>query len=115
MTTDRVPGMAEAIDARRLELGLTIGNFADAAGLTRQGLDPVRQGLRRQYNDRTILGVARALRWPIDWLDQLEAGRTPEPQNAPAGDEDWNDLKSSLSPEDRAAVRAIIESLRARS
>jgi DNA-binding XRE family transcriptional regulator len=31
-----VPGMADAIERRRIELGMTPGEFADAAGLTRQ-------------------------------------------------------------------------------
>lgn len=113
MTTDLVPGMAEAIEERRRSLGMTIGDFAAEAGLTRQGLDPVRRGERRQYNDRTILGVARALRWDHDWYDRILAGQRPRNTMAAVpGDDSWDDLKSSLSEEDRAIIRAMIERLR---
>lgn len=72
-----VPGMAEAIERRRRELGLSPGDFATAAGLTRQGLDPVRKGYRRAYQDKVRLGVARALAWPLDAIDRLLAGEDP--------------------------------------
>jgi transcriptional regulator with XRE-family HTH domain len=68
--------MAAAIEQRRLELGLTPGQFADAAGITRQGLDPIRRGVRKAYQDKVKLGVARALRWPPDAVDRLLAGET---------------------------------------
>lgn len=116
MSTE-VPGMADAIERRRLELGMTIGDLADAAGITRQGLDPVRRGEHRSYNDRTIMGVARALRWDVDWLDRLIAGRRPREVRGnllPDDGEDWNQFKSSLSEEDRAAIRTIIDGLIAR-
>jgi transcriptional regulator with XRE-family HTH domain len=72
-----VPGMADAIERRRIELGMTPGEFADAAGLTRQGLNPVRQGRRKAYQDKVKIGVARALRWRGDAIDRLLAGDTP--------------------------------------
>lgn len=108
------PAMADAVDRRRLQLGMTPGDFATAAGLTRQGLDPVRKGELRKYNDRTILGVARALRWEPDWYERLSSGRSPIEAQPHPGDESWDDLRSSLSPEDQASVRAIIESLRSK-
>jgi len=77
MKRDVVPGMAEAIDKRRLELGLSMGGFAKAAGLTRAGLAPVVNGERRDYQDKTRFGLARALHWPVDALDRLMAGEDP--------------------------------------
>ncbi len=72
-----VPGMKDAIERRRLELGLTLGQLEDASGLTRQGLMPVRNGYRRAYQDVTKLGVAKALRWPNDAVDRLMRGEDP--------------------------------------
>ena len=69
-----IPGLAEAIEDRRRQLGLTIGELAEAAGLTRQGLDPLRRGERRSYEDRTIFGIARALRWRGDWYQVISDG-----------------------------------------
>lgn len=67
--------MAEAIERRRRERGLGPGEFARAAGITAQGLRPVRQGIRKAYQDRVLLGVARALAWPDDWYELLLAGQ----------------------------------------
>lgn len=69
--------MAAAIEARRKQRGLAPGEFATRAGLTRQGLDPVRKGLRKAYQDKVKLGVARALDWPDDALDLLMDGADP--------------------------------------
>lgn len=71
--------MAEAVDARCKELGLTPGQFAYEAGLTRQGLADVRNGRRKKYQDRLKFGIARALHWRNDWYEQLLAGLSPEP------------------------------------
>lgn len=76
---DEVPGMAEAIEARRLDRQLSPTAFAKAAGLTTQGLVPVRRGLRRDYHDKVRTGVARALAWPLDWYDRIQAGDTDLP------------------------------------
>ena len=75
-----VPGMAAAIEGRRRQLKLRVGEFVEAAGLTGPGLDPVRKGYQRRYSERTTDGVATALRWPLDWYDRLVAG------------EDWHDF-----------------------
>lgn len=77
MPTEIVPGMAEKIEERRLELDLSLGDFASQAGLTRQGLAPYRKGERRNYNDQAKRGVARALRWRHDAIDRLLAGVAP--------------------------------------
>jgi transcriptional regulator with XRE-family HTH domain len=73
-----VPGMGEAIETRRKSLRLQPGQFAKAAGLTPQGVDPVRKGFRRNYSEKTLIGVAIALRWPLDWYDRLIAGEDPK-------------------------------------
>lgn len=85
--------MAEAIEARRRERQLSPGDFARRAGLTVQGLAPVRNGVRKGYQDKVRAGVARALAWPVDWYDRLLAGEDstsfPETEhpNGPHSDE----------------------------
>jgi hypothetical protein len=76
-STELVTGMGEAVEARRVELGLTITEFVRRTGLTDAGVMPVRKGYRRNYQDRVKLGVARALEWPNDALDRLMAGEDP--------------------------------------
>ena len=91
---DEVPGMKEAIDARRAQRHLSPGQFAVAAGLTEQGLAPVRRGARRNYQDKVRRGVAVALAWPLDWYDRILAGENPakfpdvEHPNQPLSDRD---------------------------
>lgn len=82
MSEEVVPGMAEAIEGRREQLHLSPGDFAHSAGLTAQGLAPVRRGYRRQYQAKVRNGVARALRWPTDWYSRLIDG------------EDWQAFES---------------------
>ncbi|QXC59363.1 hypothetical protein KSP35_13215 [Aquihabitans sp. G128] len=115
--TEVVPGMAEAIEQRRKELGMSPGDFTAATGLTGPGVMPVRKGYRRQYQDRVKLGVARALQWPPDAIDRLMAGEDPDPRPpgpALALDSDVIGLAAragKLSPEQRAKVEGYIEAL----
>lgn len=88
-STEEVPGMAQAIEDRRVELELSPGALAEAAGITRAGLVPVRKGYRRQYQDKVKLGVARALRWEPDAIDRLLKGEKPIPLDD--GDQDPTD------------------------
>jgi transcriptional regulator with XRE-family HTH domain len=69
--------MADAIEQRRVQMGLSPSDFARAAGMTQQGLIPIRHGKRRDYRDKLRLGVARALLWPDDAVDRLLAGEDP--------------------------------------
>lgn len=111
MTEETVPGMAEAVEGRRRELRLRPGQFAQAAGLTPQGLDPVRKGIRRSYSEKTLDGVAQALRWPTDWYDRLQAGEDPTALSdaVPADQSDYNSKISRLSPEAQAVIDTIID------
>jgi hypothetical protein len=72
--SELVPGMAEAVEGRRRQRRLSPSAFADAAGVTVQGLAPVRKGVRRDYQDKIRHGVAAALQWPSNWYDRLLAG-----------------------------------------
>lgn len=87
MAEQTVPHMAQAVESRRKELGLSPSDFAREAGLTVQGLAHVRKGTRRDYQDRVLNGVARALHWPNDWyqriLDGSDGTDLPHTEHAP--------------------------------
>lgn len=76
---DTVPGLSEAIERRRLERGLTLKEFAAAAGVTPQGLAPLRKGYRRNYREKLKIGVCTALGWTADSVDRLLKGLPPAP------------------------------------
>lgn len=104
--------MAEAIEKRRKQLGLSPGDFAELTGLTRQGLIPVRAGHRREYQEKTLQGVAAALRWRWDWYERLEKGQQPvEERRLPADPDNVLDPRiiSSLSEESRKTIENIIK------
>ena len=113
---ERSDELAEIIERRRRELGLTIGAFASTAGLTRQGLDPIRRGVLKSYEDRTIFGIARALRWAPDWYDRILHGGEPTPADEGRTDNGVDDVVdvTGLSAADKEAVRLIVERFRTR-
>lgn len=109
MTTDDpkvIPGMAEAIEARRLDLGLTPGAFAEALGQSTQAARNLRNGLDRDYQDSTRFALARALRWPIDAIERIRSGRLPD-----AG-ASWSDVAEPMDQR-VAALEAEVAELRA--
>jgi transcriptional regulator with XRE-family HTH domain len=96
-----VPGMAEKVEARRLQLGLSPGEFAKRSGVTGAGLSPVRKGRRKRYQMKIIRGVAEALRWRMDWYERIVEGLDPvdsDPVAAVAdalkgvAEEEWADV-----------------------
>jgi len=81
--TDVVDGMARAVEDRRRELGITLPRFREITGLTDQALRNVRRGLRRRYAESTVMSVAGALSWEVDWYDRLLAGEEPVEVSSP--------------------------------
>lgn len=119
-STEVVPGMAEAIEARLQELRLRPGRFAELAGVTLQGLVPIRRGYRRNYQDKVKFGVASALQWPPDAIDRLMDGQAPDPRppapaDAMSPDEEFGfaalDGKPLTDEEKRAAI-AVVRAIR---
>lgn len=73
-----VPGMAEAIHARRRQLRIEdVAELVRRTGLTRQGLAPLLAGVRKGYQERTTGPVCRVLRWKPDGIDRLMRGEAP--------------------------------------
>lgn len=89
--------MRQAVEGRRRELRLSVGELAELAGLSRQGIANVREGRQRDYHESTIFGIARALRWDVDWYERILAGEEPRP--APVRDE--------LTPDDRTLTDRV--------
>lgn len=106
MSDQVVPGMADAIERRRLVLGLGKGQLASKAGLSREGLSPILKGYRRSYNDASVIGVARALRWQVDWYDRLQHGDAPE-EDTPGGAD--VETRLTLLEEAVAQIRQLLE------
>lgn len=79
-----VPGMAEKVEARRRAMRLGPKAFATAAGATLAGVSPIRNGRKKQYQDRILLGVAQALEWPDDWYAMLQRGEDPDRVGRPS-------------------------------
>lgn len=103
-----LPGLAEAIERRRLAVGLGKGHLASAAGLSREGLAPLLKGYRRAYNDSTIIGLARALRWEVDWYERLQHGEPPTEAEGSAS-EALDERLTRLEDEVREIRRMLLE------
>lgn len=85
---DDVPGLADAIERRRRDLGLTVGDLARVTGITRQGLAPLREGKRKAYQERLTMPVCRALGWRSDAIERLMQGLAPVELDAVEPDPD---------------------------
>lgn len=114
MIHDTVPGMAEAIEARRAALNLTVEGLAAAAGLTRPGIKPLREGQRRNYSTATLRGVAEALGWHRDWYDRLQQGASGGELIDPDRVASWDHRISSLPIEVQEAIEYLIQGYEAR-
>lgn len=76
---ERVPGLAEAIKERRIQLNiLSVSDLARAANVTLEGLRPLVAGERRKYQDRLKWPVCEALKWTPDSIDRLLRGEPAE-------------------------------------
>lgn len=85
MEYEVVPALRDAVEQRRKALGLGPGALAEAAGVTNEGLMPLRKGYRKQYQERLTAGVCRALGWTTDSIDRILAGDQPVLADQQAG------------------------------
>ena len=91
---DISPRLRDAIEARRAALGIGKSELAERAGVTVQGLAPLRRGEVRAYQDRLKFAVCRVLGWSNDSIDRLMrdepavvvAGEVVSQPGATAGD-----------------------------
>jgi transcriptional regulator with XRE-family HTH domain len=68
--------LAEAIEARRRELGLSPTEFAEATGVTPEALRNLRHGDVRRYQERLTGPVTRVLGLVPDAIERLIAGES---------------------------------------
>ena len=66
--------LADAVRHRRLELGLTQQQVSERGAVSLPSVQNVERGLPHTYRDRTLIGLARALDWPLDAVDRILAG-----------------------------------------
>lgn len=125
MTGSHHERLAELMDARRLELGMTWEEVASAAGIKPPTLRAIRNGTNRP-SQLTKRGIERALRWAPGSVDAILAGGDPTPAGpyahlsnvritttrAPAEDEDDEDPKMKRATELLAEAQALLEEIR---
>lgn len=109
---ETVPGMADSIEARRRTLGIAKGELAALAGRSRETLRPVLAGLRRRYDDATIFGLGRVLRWENDWYERLQAGEAPT--EIPVDDDRLAVIEQRLTRVEEAVQQLLDDEPRAR-
>lgn len=90
--------LAQLMDERRVQLGLTWNQVADRASLTKEGLRTVRQGTRK-IMPLTKWGIELALHWQSGSVDSVLDRGDPTP--LPAGD-----VKDSTDGPDAEVARA---------
>jgi|SRR5690606_7104785 len=116
--------LAQAIEARRGELGLSLREVAERAGITGETLRAVRRG-SNEPSQLTKRGIERALRWAPGSVDAILAGGDPTPAGpyahigdvritttrapAPPADED---PKMKRATELLAEAQALLEEIR---
>jgi len=112
---------ALAVRQRRLELGLTQENLAEAAGVSPATVRKLESGSQAHYRDLTCTRLAQALGWDPGALDDLRRGgpTAPRPQPTPsaaptAGDAElaaFSGKVARLSHEQRALLMAYLDGL----
>ncbi|MGV2384200.1 MAG UNVERIFIED_CONTAM: helix-turn-helix transcriptional regulator [Thermobifida fusca] len=116
--------LAQAVEARRGELGLSLREVAERAGITGETLRAVRRG-SNEPSQLTKRGIERALRWAPGSVDAILAGGDPTPAGpyahigdvritttrapAPPADED---PKMKRATELLAEAQALLEEIR---
>ena len=106
--------LARAIEARRRDLDMTVGDLAEKTGLSRQALLNVRRGDVREYQERLTIPLTRALGWTPDSIDRLLAGDQPLERHNPADQPDeLSQLRADVA-ELQATVRELAALVRER-
>lgn len=84
-SVERSQHLADAVEARRKALGLTVSDLQERTGLSGQALLNVRRGDVRRYQERLTVPLTRSLGWTSDSIERLLAGQDPiEVEPAPA-------------------------------
>lgn len=71
--------LTDAMEARRLELGLTWREVAAAGGLSYEVVRAARTDFSRDMRPLTVAGIAKGLRWTPDSVRRILEGHDPVP------------------------------------
>jgi len=107
--------LAGACVRRRAELGLT----QEQAGQQNDEISSATIRIieatgKESYSPRTLIGLAKALRWPLDAPERILAGEDPRglaTENREAAVLELSARIGSLSPEKRARLEAYLDGL----
>lgn len=69
--------VAEAIEARRIELGITSERLAQLADVSNSTIKNLRRSERAKYSETTLWNVGRALGWTNESLERIARGEEP--------------------------------------
>lgn len=125
MTGSHHERLAELMDARRLELGMTWEEVASAAGIKPPTLRAIRNGTNRP-SPLTARGLDKAMSWTPGSVEAILDGGEPTlagpyahlsnvritTTRAPAEDEDDEDPKMKRATELLAEAQALLEEIR---
>lgn len=110
--------VGNCIRARRVDLGLTQEEAARAGDVSVATWRLVETGGRDRYQELTMVGVARAMRWPKDAMTRLREGADPDALTADAPAEQARQPPvglarrwSRLTTAEQARVEAFIDGI----
>lgn len=94
-------GLAKLIQRRRLDLGLSVRQAAETAGIARNTWASAEDG-SRQTSDTNFAAIERALRWTPGSISQVKAGGAPnELPDAPSS------TRTTSNDADEALIRIM--------
>lgn len=109
---DAARRLAEAVDARMSELGLTVVDLGRRSGVSEFTLRRIRSGVPVNYRSDVKQRLAEGLRWSPTSVDAILDGRDPVERSQVAGDGvDSIDL-TGLTDADKLWLRGVVEGLR---
>ena len=115
VTTKDWDALARACVRRRAELGLTqeqAGQQNDE--ISSATLRIIEATGKDSYSARTLIGLAKALRWPLDAPERILAGEDPSEFRTENREKSVLELSArigSLPPDKRARLEAYLEGL----
>lgn len=101
--------VADRMRRRRHELGLTVKQAADRAGISEPQWDVMENARRESFRERSLRGVERALVWPAGGVDALLDGQDIYEDPAPDLEVD----ETSGGTPRRGSLDAVVDTLSA--
>ncbi len=104
--------LAEAVGARRIELGIrTAKRLAEASSVSPRLIGEIENGRRKSYSRTTLWALDDALRWKPGSAQAILDGGDPTPMSEPASAPAGVASSSSTTMNDRAIVERLVGDL----